>query len=94
RRPGGPGGPADRAHDTPLYDALLSQIASRAGHANLDVPLSIPSSAGPPGTARDPERPRDGLRTRFAEALTWAGNRFRTTTLKIVVIVVAGTAGT
>jgi hypothetical protein len=86
--------PAGREHDTPLYDALLSQIASRTGRANLDVPLSIPSSTGPPGTARDPEHPHDGVRMRFAEALTWAGNRFRTTTLKIVVIVVAGTAGT
>ncbi|MFC6577511.1 hypothetical protein [Planomonospora parontospora] len=92
--PAAPAPPARPEHDTPLYDALLSQIASRAGQANLDVPLSIPSSTGPPGTARDPGHPHDGPRARFAEALTWAGDRFRTTTLKIIVIVVAGTAGT
>ncbi|MBG0826855.1 hypothetical protein HS041_03585 [Planomonospora sp. ID67723] len=98
--------------DTPLYDALLSQVWAReilartggaplAGRARLDVSASIPapalrsatrpsagSRAAPAGRDRGPER------RRLAEALLWAGARVRATTVKIVIIVVAGAAGT
>lgn len=41
-----------------------------------------------------PEGVRFGPGVRFMEALAWAGERVRSTTIKIVIIVVAGAAGT
>ncbi|MFI7043096.1 hypothetical protein [Streptosporangium sandarakinum] len=41
-----------------------------------------------------PEGIRFGAGVRFAEAMSWAGTRLRTTTIKVAIIVVAGTAGT
>ncbi|GIN01758.1 hypothetical protein Pve01_34160 [Planomonospora venezuelensis] len=111
-RPAPPPVPPEPGRDTPLYDALLSQVWAReilartdgapaAGRARLDVPPSIPASAvrppagpraGSAQRAREPERHRRG--SRLADAVLWAGARVRATTIKIVIIVVAGAAGT
>ncbi|MFC4057155.1 hypothetical protein ACFOWE_02550 [Planomonospora corallina] len=91
-RPPGLAPPPGPGHGTPLYDALLSQVMARTGPA-LDVPETIPDAA-PSGTARPPARRDGGAGLRLPEALRWAGARFRSTTLRIVIIVAAGTAGT
>ncbi|WP_068928171.1 hypothetical protein [Planobispora rosea] len=95
--------PASRPQPPPLPDALLSPRWARAGEtspaerANLDIPPTIPDSTvrfpGGSGTrAHDPERPRG--ESRLGKALVSAGERARATTVKIVIIAVAGTAGT
>ncbi|GAA3132886.1 hypothetical protein GCM10010466_24380 [Planomonospora alba] len=92
-RPSEPAPASGPGQDTPLYDALLSQVMSRTG-PTLDVPRTIPAADRPGGAGRAPGDPHDGPRIRLSEALRWAGVRVRSTTLKIVVIVAAGTAGT
>ncbi|MFC7646680.1 hypothetical protein ACFQX6_43595 [Streptosporangium lutulentum] len=131
-----PSAPPVPGHDTPLYDALLTQAWAREVLAQSEeVTTMIPRQAaapaqptgsgagGPPGVSgpvilpgqaavemRDdaqvprlrfhaefddqPEKDGIGPGVRLVEALAWAGARVRTTTIKIVIIVVAGAAGT
>ncbi|MFF0308774.1 hypothetical protein ACFYSC_15185 [Streptosporangium sp. NPDC004379] len=49
---------------------------------------------GHDGPDDGPEGIRFGAGVRFAEAMSWAGRRFRTTTIKVIIVAVAGTAGT
>ncbi|MEV6860567.1 hypothetical protein AB0M44_06140 [Streptosporangium subroseum] len=128
-----PSAPPVPGHDTPLYDALLTQAWAREVLAQSEeVTTMIPRQAAAPGPAVLPEQStvpgsvvlpgqaavemrddthvpalrfhaefddhpgRDGVGPgeRLVEALAWAGARVKSTTIKIVIIVVAGAAGT
>ncbi|GAA2844686.1 hypothetical protein GCM10010517_00910 [Streptosporangium fragile] len=142
-RPRPPAAPPVTGHDTPLYDALLTQVWAREVLAQSEeVTATIPRQTtapepalkteltrteltrAEPATATEPvvitgqasvemrddaqipllsiyaepdNRPddvTDGAGIRVLEALSWAGTRIRNTTIKIVIIVVAGAAGT
>ncbi|GAA4234418.1 hypothetical protein GCM10023075_52920 [Streptosporangium album] len=108
--PSEPSAPSAPGHDTPLYDALLSQARAREVLSRTDdvtaTNPAIPAVPGRSGDARvpavkayagsigEPEGVRFGPGVRFAEALAWAGERVRSTTIKITIIVVAGATGT
>ncbi|WP_329087834.1 MULTISPECIES: hypothetical protein [unclassified Streptosporangium] len=138
-----PSAPPVPGHDTPLYDALLTQAWARevlaqseeltgtiprqeppapkpvaraepvviAGQASVEMRDTGVREAGvreaevhddaqvpalrfhtEPDDRPDEERIEMGIRV--LEALSWAGARIRNTTIKIVIIVVAGAAGT
>ncbi|WP_326646133.1 hypothetical protein OG884_15910 [Streptosporangium sp. NBC_01755] len=123
-----PSAPPVPGHDTPLYDALLTQAWAREVLAQSEeVTGTIPRQAPPapqPVARAEPvviagqasvemrndaqipalrfhtepdDRPDEGrieMGIRVLEALSWAGTRIRNTTIKIVIIVVAGAAGT
>ncbi|GAA3096774.1 hypothetical protein [Streptosporangium carneum] len=105
---GPPLAPPVPGQDTPLYDALFTQAWARGGDATTTMPSmpSVPSAATgrPSGDARasaakkyrdvEEEESFGGAGVRFLEAMSWAGERIRTTTVKIMIIVVAGGAGT
>ncbi|MFJ2033497.1 hypothetical protein [Streptosporangium sp. NPDC087985] len=110
RQPRPPSTPPPPGRDTPLYDALLSQVWARELPARPDdvtatdpaIP-AVPRGSGGTRTPAikdyaesigEPEGVRFGPGVRFAEALAWAGERVRSTTIKIVIIVVAGATGT
>ncbi|MEV4751447.1 hypothetical protein AB0K21_34225 [Streptosporangium sp. NPDC049248] len=123
-----PSAPPVPGHDTPLYDALLTQAWAREVLAQSEeitgtIPRQAPPAAQPVARAepvviagqasvemRDdaqvpalrfhtepddrPGEERIEMGIRVLEALSWAGTRIRNMTIKIVIIVVAGTAGT
>ncbi|GAA3002150.1 hypothetical protein [Streptosporangium longisporum] len=128
-----PVAPPVTGHDTPLYDALLTQAWAREVLAQSEeITGTIPRQAPvpepvvrnepvviagqrsvemrTPSRTRDddqipalpfhtepddrPEEERIGASVQVLEALSWAGTRIRNTTVKVVIIVVAGAAGT
>ncbi|MCT9929696.1 hypothetical protein N5079_05610 [Planotetraspora sp. A-T 1434] len=108
-RPGeGPVHPADppaaSGRDTPLYDALMSQIYAREALARgVDAAEATQlgdrdvrdGHFGDVGNFGDRSGlHRIGVTVRIAEVFTRAGALIRTTTLRIVIVVVAGAAGT
>ncbi|MER6170610.1 hypothetical protein [Streptosporangium sp. NPDC001681] len=123
-----PSAPPVPGHDTPLYDALLTQAWAREVLAQSEeitgtIPRQAPPASQPVAKAepvviagqasvemRDdtqvpalrfhtepddrPDEERIEMGIRVLEALSWAGTRIRNMTIKIVIIVVAGAAGT
>ncbi|MET8046074.1 hypothetical protein ABZU75_00590 [Streptosporangium sp. NPDC005286] len=123
-----PSAPPVPGHDTPLYDALLTQAWAREVLAQSEeitgtIPRQAPPASQPVARAepvviagqasvemRDdtqvpalrfhtepddrPDEERIEMGIRVLEALSWAGTRIRNMTIKIVIIVVAGAAGT
>ncbi|MGJ6965473.1 hypothetical protein ACSDR0_26555 [Streptosporangium sp. G11] len=138
-----PSAPPVPGHDTPLYDALLTQAWARevlaqseeltgtiprqappvpkpvaraepvviAGQASVEMrdtevrtprvrDIEVRDDAQVPAlrfhTEPDdrPDEERIEMGIRVLEALSWAGTRIKNTTIKIVIIVVAGAAGT
>ncbi|MEU0478413.1 hypothetical protein ABZ260_04400 [Streptosporangium sp. NPDC006013] len=123
-----PSTPPVPGHDTPLYDALLTQAWAREVLAQSEeitgtIPRQAPPASQPVARAepvviagqasvemRDdtqvpvlrfhtepddrPDEERIEMGIRVLEALSWAGTRIRNMTIKIVIIVVAGAAGT
>ncbi|MER5620734.1 hypothetical protein ABT061_06765 [Streptosporangium sp. NPDC002544] len=123
-----PSAPPVPGHDTPLYDALLTQAWAREVLAQSEeitgtIPRQAPPASQPVARAepvviagqasvemRDdtqvpalrfhtepddrPDEERIEIGIRVLEALSWAGTRIRNMTIKIVIIVVAGAAGT
>lgn len=77
---------------TPLYDALLSQIQARESLAHSAATGDEIPAADLPVDAPGP-RPA-GAQIRIVRVLTRVGSLVRATALRIVIIVVAGTAGT
>ncbi|WP_182900601.1 hypothetical protein [Microbispora sp. H10830] len=112
--PVGPVGPARGAHpasgegaalppgqDTPLYNALLSQIRAREAlaHAAEAVPApahvaDVTDVADTAGEVDLTHRPLAGAQIRIVEVLARVGSLLRATALRIVIVVVAGAAGT
>ncbi|MEU4830062.1 hypothetical protein [Streptosporangium sp. NPDC023615] len=125
--------PPVTGHDTPLYDALLTQAWAREVLAQSEeitgtIPRQAPAPAPEPAPRTEPvvlagqssvemgaparadddqipalrfhtepdDRPeeRNERAVHVLEALSWAGTRIRNTTVKVAIIVVAGTAGT
>jgi hypothetical protein len=139
-----PSAPPVPGHDTPLYDALLTQAWAREvlaqseevttliprqatapkqavpGQTAASGPVVLPEQTAVSGPVvlsgqaavemRDnahvpmlrfhaefddqPEKDGIGPGERLVEALSWAGARVKNTTIKIIIIVVAGAAGT
>ncbi|MEU7989611.1 hypothetical protein AB0B56_32585 [Streptosporangium canum] len=79
----------DGTATNPAIPAVTGKTAARRAH-DTQVPV-IRAYAG---VDDGPEGVRFGPGVRFMEALAWAGERVRSTTIKIVIIVVAGAAGT
>ncbi|MEU0519779.1 hypothetical protein [Streptosporangium sp. NPDC006007] len=107
--PGSPSPAQDTPlYDALLSRAWSRETPARPGDADFTVPSmpAIPSAAGGPANRRasaarahaGPEgeetRERFGSGVRVLEALAWVGDRIRSTTIKIMIIVVAGAAGT
>ncbi|KAB8181973.1 hypothetical protein [Microbispora catharanthi] len=112
--PAGPVGPARGAHpasgegaalppgqDTPLYNALLSQIRAREAlaHAAEAVPApahvaDVTDVADTAGEVDLTHRPLAGAQIRIVEVLARVGSLLRATALRIVIVVIAGAAGT
>ncbi|MEV4461976.1 hypothetical protein AB0J39_39710, partial [Microbispora sp. NPDC049633] len=102
--------------DTPLYNALLSQIRAREAlaHAAEAVPApghrvlsdralsdrataaraGVGDVADVPGEMDLPDRPLAGAQIRIVQVLARVGSLLRATALRIVIVVVAGAAGT
>lgn len=73
----------------PAIPAITGQpSAGRSGDRRAPAVRAYARATG------EPEGVRFGPGVRFVEALAWAGERVRSTTIKIVIIVVAGAAGT
>ncbi|MBO4275608.1 hypothetical protein GSF24_34110, partial [Microbispora triticiradicis] len=96
---GGPGTPPGQ--DTPLYDALLSQIRAREARANTPEPTEalVPAldRALDPAPAEDLERsarPSPGVRIRIVAMLARVVTLLRATAVRIIIVMVAGAAGT
>ncbi len=102
-------GPADAlppGQDTPLYNALLSQIRAREALARAAEAVPAPADRAPadragvgnvadaPGETDLPGRPLAGAQIRVVEVLARVGSLLRATALRIVIVVVAGAAGT
>ncbi|MFF5205079.1 hypothetical protein [Streptosporangium sp. NPDC000396] len=97
-------------YDALLSQAWAREILARADDVTATVPnIPAVTGRGPANRSDDahtpviqayaepvdgPEGVHFGPGVRFVEALAWAGARVRSTTIKIVIIVVAGTAGT
>ncbi|ACZ91869.1 hypothetical protein [Streptosporangium roseum] len=79
----------DGTATNPAIPAVTGKNAARRAR-DARAPV-IQARAEP---ADGPEGVRFGPGVRFMEALAWAGERVRSTTIKIVIIVVAGAAGT
>ncbi|GAA0380577.1 hypothetical protein GCM10009530_34140 [Microbispora corallina] len=84
------------AQDTPLYDALLSQIQAReAARARSAVPSGAEQDDVPEDLLADAVEGRvAGAQVRIVRVLTRVGSLVRATALRIVIVVVAGAAGT
>lgn len=97
--------------DTPLYNALLSQIRAREAlaHAAEAVPApgdrvladratadraGVGNVVDVPGEVDLPDRPLAGAQIRIVQVLARVGSLLRATALRIVIVVVAGAAGT
>ncbi|MEV7805267.1 hypothetical protein AB0O28_20175 [Microbispora sp. NPDC088329] len=80
--------------DTPLYNALLSQIRAREALAHAAEAVPAADVADAPGEADLPHRPLAGTQIRIVEILARVGSLLRATALRIVIVVVAGAAGT
>ncbi|WP_156081032.1 hypothetical protein [Microbispora rosea] len=92
--------------DTPLYNALLSQIRAREALAHAAEAVPAPAPAPAPAlvhvadaahTAGEVElarRPPAGAQIRIVQVLARVGTLLRATALRIVIVVVAGAAGT
>ncbi|GLW25170.1 hypothetical protein Mame01_52120 [Microbispora amethystogenes] len=95
---GGPGTPPGQ--DTPLYDALLSQIRAREAHANTpETEALVPAldRALEPAPAEDLERsarPSPGVQIRIVAMLARVVTLLRATAVRIIIVMVAGAAGT
>ncbi|MEV7008457.1 hypothetical protein [Streptosporangium sp. NPDC051022] len=96
-------------YDALFSQKLAREAATRTGDLTATMPSlpSVPSAAGraaggAPGDRRasvsraygEPAEAHFGPGLRVLEALAWAGARVKSTTVKIVIIVVAGAAGT
>lgn len=104
---GPPEGARPLGQDTPLYNALLSQIRQRealARAAGAAPGAQTQDAAGTTGvTSSEAEpyaepdsagRPLPGVQIRVVEVLARVGSLVRATALRIVIVVVAGAAGT
>ncbi|WP_143737184.1 collagen-like protein [Microbispora sp. GKU 823] len=84
--------------DTPLYNALLSQIRAREAPAHaaeaVPAPAHVPDTADAVGKADLTDRPVAGAQIRIIEVLARVGTLLRATALRIVIVVIAGAAGT
>ncbi|WP_405087459.1 hypothetical protein [Microbispora sp. NBC_01389] len=97
--PGSPGGPATPPGlDTPLYDALLSQIRAREA---APAPAPETSAALVPALASAPvedlersARPASGVQIRIVAMLARVLTLLRATAVRIIIVVIAGAAGT
>ncbi|WP_182882353.1 hypothetical protein [Microbispora sp. H10949] len=95
---GGPGTPPGQ--DTPLYDALLSQIRAREAHADTpETEALVPAldRALDPAPAEDLERsarPSPGVQIRIVAMLARVVTLLRATAVRIIIVMVAGAAGT
>ncbi|MFG1825299.1 hypothetical protein ACGFIJ_22665 [Microbispora bryophytorum] len=99
----GEGAALPPGQDTPLYNALLSQIRAREAlaHAAEAVPAPalahVADAAAVAGTAGEMDlthRPPAGAQIRIVEVLARVGSLLRATALRIVIVVIAGAAGT
>ncbi|MBE3010771.1 hypothetical protein IL992_16430 [Microbispora sp. NEAU-D428] len=84
--------------DTPLYNALLSQIRAREALAHaaeaVPAPAHVPDAADAAGKVDLSDRPVAGAQIRIIEVLARVGTLLRATALRIVIVVIAGAAGT
>ncbi|MEN3535269.1 hypothetical protein AAH991_09185 [Microbispora sp. ZYX-F-249] len=102
----GPAAELPPGQDTPLYNALLSQIRAREALARAAEAVPAPADRAPadragagnvadaPGEVEFPDRPLAGAQIRIVEVLARVGSLLRATALRIVIVVVAGAAGT
>lgn len=81
--------------DTPLYNALLSQIRAREALAHaadaVHAPADVAEAAGGPDSHH---ASFSGTQIRIIQVLARVGSLLRATALRIVIVVVAGAAGT
>ncbi|MGI5153940.1 hypothetical protein [Microbispora sp. CA-102843] len=86
--------------DTPLYNALLSQIRAREALAHaaeaVPAPAHVTDVADTAGEVHLTHRPLAGAlaQIRIVEVLARVGSLLRATALRIVIVIVAGAAGT
>ncbi|MEU7882246.1 hypothetical protein [Microbispora bryophytorum] len=97
----GEGAALPPGQDTPLYNALLSQIRAREALAHaaeaVPVPARVADAADVADTVGEMDlthRPPAGAQIRIVEVLARVGSLLRATALRIVIVVIAGAAGT
>ncbi|MBD3140407.1 hypothetical protein [Microbispora bryophytorum] len=99
----GEGAALPPGQDTPLYNALLSQIRAREALAHAAEAVPAPALAyvadadAVADTAGEMDlthRPPAGAQIRIVEVLARVGSLLRATALRIVIVVIAGAAGT